>query len=449
MYCSASGTAGTTSDYINYVELNGVINNSGKEGYLLYTADTIFLTEGSTYTLTAKMAAAFASDSCGAWIDYNNDATFDVSEQIIMSQYASRTSTGTFTVPTLTQVEDTVRLRVRDSYFSDPDPCGNDAGEVEDYILIIKKCSSPITTLTERTCDSYTWNVNGETYLKSGVYRDTIQNQALCDSILELTLTIDNSFRDTSYVSACKNYTWGVNGITYSGSGEYQKIYTSASGCDSIFTLQLTINQAADSTFNETACFAYLWSANGVTYTASGIYKDTITTVSGCDSILLLNLVIDSVDVGVSKNANVLTADQGGVTYQWLDCSIGMQEISGATSQSYIADKNGSYAVIITDGNCSDTSACISVTSIGIGDNIMDDVFVIYPNPNTGTFSITFDVKQPTVKIRLISIDGKQILLDNRRDVKSLDYKINVAPGKYFILIETNDGERIKEIIIQ
>ena len=64
-----------------------------------------------------------------------------------------------------------------------------------------------------------------------------------------------------------------IDGVTYTTSGTYSNTYTNAAGCDSVHTLNLTINYLNSSTTNVIACDNYSW--NGVTYTTSGTYTFT------------------------------------------------------------------------------------------------------------------------------------------------------------------------------
>ena len=52
--------------------------------------------------------------------------------------------------------------------------------------------------------------------------------------------------------------------------------------CDSIHTLNLTINNSSTSSSTVTACDSFDW--NGQTYTSSGSYTWTGTNSVGCDS---------------------------------------------------------------------------------------------------------------------------------------------------------------------
>ena len=57
-------------------------------------------------------------------------------------------------------------------------------------------------------------------------------------------------------------------------------------------TLDLTINNSLFSNDSVVSCDSYNW--NGNVYTTSGIYVDTLTTISGCDSVVTLDLTINN-----------------------------------------------------------------------------------------------------------------------------------------------------------
>jgi hypothetical protein len=80
------------------------------------------------------------------------------------------------------------------------------------------------------------------------------------------------------------------NGNTYTTGGEYQYSTTNAAGCDSTVVLNLIIKSPTSSSTTESACNSFLW--NGTTYTASGVYTFNGTNTAGCDSVATLNLTI-------------------------------------------------------------------------------------------------------------------------------------------------------------
>src|SRR5690554_1948035 len=94
-----------------------------------------------------------------------------------------------------------------------------------------------------------------------------------------------------------------------------------------------------------------------------------------------------TVDVTTALDDATITATATGLNYQWIDCSDN-SIIVGETGVSYTATVSGSYAVIITDGTCVDTSTCVTVNISSLNDNDFAGV-KIYPNPVKEVLNIT------------------------------------------------------------
>ncbi|MFK7972799.1 MAG: GEVED domain-containing protein [Bacteroidia bacterium] len=142
--CAASGSAGTGSDFINYVSLGpvGFANLSGKDAYGDFRTNYYpEVNKGENYDLEVRLNSSFPPDSVFAWVDWNNNFTFEQQEQIIMSKLNNTsTSTASIVIPDEANL-DTVIMRVRNIYSTRghvADPCNNYPGEVEDYSLIVK-----------------------------------------------------------------------------------------------------------------------------------------------------------------------------------------------------------------------------------------------------------------------------------------------------------------------
>ena len=85
----------------------------------------------------------------------------------------------------------------------------------------------------------------------------TLTNAAGCDSIVTLDLTINKSTTGTDVQTACDSYSW-IDGNTYTESNNTATFtLTNAAGCDSIVTLDLTINKSTTGTDVQTACDSY------------------------------------------------------------------------------------------------------------------------------------------------------------------------------------------------
>ncbi len=151
------------------------------------------------------------------------------------------------------------------------------------------------SSISVTACDSSTYtSYKGITYTvkTSGTYIDTLQNKALCDSLVRIAFTIHNSTKgDTTAVGCGGSFTWYGN--TYITSGIDSITLTNKTGCDSIVRLHLTISPPASiSDTTASACAQFKW--RGKTYFESGTPIDTIKNILGCDSTYLtLNLTIN------------------------------------------------------------------------------------------------------------------------------------------------------------
>jgi energy-converting hydrogenase Eha subunit C len=164
----------------------------------------------------------------------------------------------------------------------------------------------------------YIWNSNS--YNAAGTYVDTLISQTGCDSIATLILNVTPVLTSNDSVTVCANalpYIW--NSTSYNAAGTYVDTLTSVSGCDSIATLVLNVTPVLTSTDSVTVCtnaLPYIW--NGNNYNAAGTYVDTLISQTGCDSIatLVLNVspVLTSTD-SVTVCANALPYIWNGNNY--------------------------------------------------------------------------------------------------------------------------------------
>ncbi|MCF8293921.1 MAG: hypothetical protein K9I70_08925, partial [Chitinophagaceae bacterium] len=158
---------------------------------------------------------------------------------------------------------------------------------------------STSSSTTASACDSYTWTENsGATYTTTGAYDQTYTNAAGCDSVHTLNLTVQYSNTGSTTASACDSYTWTENsGATYTTTGAYDQTYTNVAGCDSLHTLNLTVNYSSSSTTYATVCDSYVWASplgDGATYTSSNTTAThTSTNAAGCVHTETLDLIVN------------------------------------------------------------------------------------------------------------------------------------------------------------
>ncbi|MFK7784868.1 MAG: T9SS type A sorting domain-containing protein [Crocinitomicaceae bacterium] len=305
-------------------------------------------------------------------------------------------------------------------------------------------CAPTSSTLDVNSCANYVWN--GTTYSNSGSYTETFTNSAGCDSIATLNLIILTPTSSTDAQMACQSYTW-IDGNTYTSSNN-TATYTlsNSAGCDSIITLDLTIFNVTPSTDTQVACDSYTW-IDGNTYTSSNNTATyTLPSSSGCDSVITLDLTINTVGVSVTQNGDFLSADETGATYQWIDCQT-MAPISGATNQFYTATANGDYAVIVTKNGCSDTSACFTVSGLGIVDNDFGIALRAYPNPTKGQFSVDLGENYQDVTLQLLDLTGKVVQSNSYLEGQNLDLTIDESAGVYLLKIDAEGKNAVIRLV--
>lgn len=118
---------------------------------------------------------------------------------------------------------------------------------------------------------------------------------------------------------------------------------------------------------------------------SSGYYSVEVNAYTcnyGADTSDCVYVNCGLIDNDVIPNGSILSAEQFGATYQWLDCSNNHSIISGETNQTYTPISTGYYAVEITWTNdCSgidvDTSSCHFVEFSSFDDYNFSDKKVI------------------------------------------------------------------------
>ncbi len=388
--------------------------------------DYVWSATGSTYTSSGNYTANLTSSS-----GCDSTVTLDLTISNVAATSQSATACGSY------------QWALNGTTY-------NTSGQYIETVMAQSGCDSTVTlnlTITQPTtgletatnCESYFWAANGTTYTNSGQYTTVLVNSNGCDSTVTLNLTIlPASAPTTETVSACDSYVWGANNTTYTTSGQYSASLVNSLGCDSLATLDLNITSSYAATEQVTICDSYIWPVNGQTYTSTGTYDALYTTVAGCDSTFTLDLVIETTDATASMVDDfTITANTANASYQWVDCNDNFSAISGATSQTYQPTANGLYAVVVTSGNCADTSACFTVNKIGLQEFSTTSVQV-FPNPNDGQFRIVFGNELQHVRVKCTNAPGQLIEERVFNSASEIAWKLDAATGVYFLEIEAD-----------
>lgn len=239
-------------------------------------------------------------------------------------------------------------------------------------------------TDSQTSCGDYYWGNQPQALTSSGTYTRTFINQYGCDSLVTLNLTVFPTPQPSNLSLSSCGEPITVNSETYTTSGNYTQIVQNANGCDSTININALITDPTVNLQNNNNLLTAVGLIDQVTWlncdlnysiiagqnnpsyspSFSGSYSVINNRGNGCiDTSDCVNVCI-GLDNNVGLNGNVLSAQQNGATYQWLNCVTGNSPIVGATSQTYTVPGNGSYAVAITLNGCTAQSNCIDICVI-------------------------------------------------------------------------------------
>jgi uncharacterized repeat protein (TIGR01451 family) len=307
--------------------------------------------------------------------------------------------------------------------------------------VTVKQASAHTTSVS--VCNyqlPFLWH--GQNLNTTGLYYYTTTNTIGCDSIETLNFVVKNATFSTTNLAICTNqlpYLW--NAQTINNAGTYTKHFNNAAGCDSTATLLLTINPTFSHNIISDVCVGSNYTClDGTTLQnvqLNSLHTNHFSTIYTCDSTIYQAINVLPIDTSVSALGNQLTANQTSGTYQWIDCNSKILLANGNT-QAYNVLQNGSYAVIVTNGNCTDTSSCYTFNSVGLGKNVVkNNTIKIFPNPAKNILNI--QSSKPLHQIKIINMLGETVLIINANEALSTQINIeNLSNGVYQVQI--NEG---------
>ena len=418
------------------VTLNLTINSSSTGTDVQTACDSLTWINNVTYTISNNTATYTTTNAAGC------DSLVTLNLTINSSSTGTDVQTACNSFTWINNV--TYNTSNNTATYTTTNAAGCDSVVTLNLTIINSSTGTDVQT----ACDSYTW-INNVTYTASNnTATYTFTNAAGCDSVVTLNLTINYSNTGTDVQTACNSFTW-INNVTYTASNNTATYtLTNAAGCDSVVTLNLTMNNSSIGTDVQTACNTFTW-INNVTYTASNNTATyTLTNAAGCDSVVTLNLTINRVSDSTTTTYGVtIRANNASATYQWLDCDNNYAIINGETGQTFTATASGNYAVELTENGCVDTSACVAITIVGILENSFGNALLIYPNPTNGNFTIDLGAIYENAQILITDISGKMIESKTISQSQVLNLSIEEPAGIYIVSIQAGYKKAVIRLV--
>ncbi len=151
-------------------------------------------------------------------------------------------------------------------------------------------------TILRTICAGGTFDTNGISYRRAGVYRQYFQDaNLLCGRSLVIILAVNDTLRDTILRTICAGGTFDTNGHRYTLPGSYsQLLRDQSSGCYRRLYINLTVNDTLRDTIRRTICAGGTFDTNGHRYSLPGSYSQLLRDQgSGCYRRLYINLAVN------------------------------------------------------------------------------------------------------------------------------------------------------------
>ena len=195
-----------------------------------------------------------------------------------------------------------------------------------DSIITLSLATLPLNynVLNLTLCEGENAVIGNSSYNTSGIYVDTLTTALGCDSIIETHLTIISRKYTVVTDTICAGEQVQTGNSIYTASGIYSDTLPAMSGCDSVITTQLTVHPVPFTIIDTSFCVGDSLMVGSSVYKTSGIYFDTLSAFTGCDSIIRTQLLVFPIINGahdrfLCRGDTIQFQLSGGTQYQWLN----------------------------------------------------------------------------------------------------------------------------------
>jgi len=444
-YCS-SIYSDTFDDWINNVTFNTINNpteQDGSDSYGDYSSLSTDVETNSTYELSVSFSSGTYTQHVWAWIDWNRNGSFDdAGEAYDLGDGISTTLTTNITVPEDAFIGE-IRMRVTEEYNEDPSACGSGTyGETEDYTLnIAAGCTPPVTQATNFSLGTITHNSITTNWSSGSQEVIVIANEGSVLTVIPSNGTTYSA--NSSFGTIGTDFSEGY--VVFNGIGETVTISNFIENTSYYFTVY---------TYNLTEnCYNGVSPLNGqsTTYGRATVSTGSIWDIKANSASVSGNVTLD----------NGLDVYEKGIVY-----GTTTSPTTGDNKKIATEIGTGTYSVELNSLNSSNDyyvrAYAINDAGTAYGDEktfrtddatgiktLDTDLFKIYPNPNTGNFSLVIPDRIKLADLEITDLKGNIVL---RQQLNKSDTEIDIsnnAKGIYFLKVSTKDLSYSKKIIIK
>jgi gliding motility-associated-like protein len=225
-----------------------------------------------------------------------------------------------------------------------------------DSVIVTNVAVNPVYNLTENVtlCEGSNYTYPDGT-VSNNITTDeshisNLLTAAGCDSVLTTFITINSIITTSANTSLCSGSSFtfadGTTQNNITANLSYTSSFVSVQGCDSLHTENISVNPVYNLTENATVCQGDSYTfPDGTSQVISATlsYTSSLTTLSGCDSVIVTNVAVNPV-YNLTQNATVCQGD----SYTFPDGT--SQVISADLSYtSNLTTLSGCDSVIVTN----------------------------------------------------------------------------------------------------
>ena len=160
------------------------------------------------------------------------------------------------------------------------------SGQAVTCVEEVQMIDLPIVEIEAQLCFGDSIQIGNNFYSNSGMFIDTIESLAGCDSIIRSDLRFLDLIEVDQAISLCRGDSLEVGVNNYTIAGNYIDTLQSVSGCDSIVSTELQFFNIPEIDQEIAICEGDSVIVAGSVYFVPGIYIDTLLNSSGCDSLV-------------------------------------------------------------------------------------------------------------------------------------------------------------------
>ncbi len=266
--------------------------------------------------------------------------------------------------------------------------------------LILTSTETMTGTVAVEACEGDSITVNNETYTIPGVYTQNLTSVDGCDSILTVQFTQLNVSSSQLSFEACDGEEIVVNGVSYTMSGQFTQQFVNTVGCDSILNISIVSGAATTGNVSFAICEGTGIDVNGQNFTQAGIFTQELTGVTGCDSLLTINIIqlptsSEQIQASICEGEEIVingqSYNQAGTFMQGLTNTVGCDSILDITIE------------VLNGASSSLTFGVCDTESISINGEVFSDA---------GTFTQVLTASSGCDSILTIQIESNDVCSD-------------------------------------